>query len=101
MASYSVIVAALVLAGCSGPPHPADGPGPQPIVKADGGATCAEMCAHLAALGCPEAEPTPAGHSCEFVCTETLQAGMDVHPECVVSVTRCEDVSRASQGCQS
>ncbi len=90
---------AVVLAMCSTPKHPIDGPGPQPIIKADGGATCEDMCDHLTELGCPEAEPTPGGHSCEFVCEETMEAGQDLHPECVVAVTRCEDVSRASQGC--
>ena len=55
----------LLAAGC-----PFPGPvNPTPI----DGATCADVCAHMAELGCPSAQPTPAGVGCEEVC-ESVQA---------------------------
>lgn len=74
----------------------------EPKPGPDGGvADCGAMCDHLRRLGCEGAKPTPNGATCREVCEHTLEAGYDVHPECVVSVARCDQVDRASQGCGS
>lgn len=71
----------------------------QPPIEPVAGADCHQMCEHLDRLGCEEGLDTPGGATCEQVCESTLQAGLDLHPECVLGVSDCTDVSRASQGC--
>lgn len=95
-----VFVVMVFLASC-GPPSPTVYPELPPIQKRDGGASCAEMCEHIgpAGLNCPEGRDTPGGATCVEVCESTLEGGLDLHPECVIAVERCEDVDRASQGC--
>jgi len=84
----------LLLFGCSGSYERK----PLPPITPVPGATCDDMCAHLTQLGCAEAMPTPKGATCNEVCASTLEAGYDLHTECVVGITICEDVDRASQG---
>lgn len=53
-------------AACPTPPNPP--PMPPSSTDAPAAATCAAVCAHYAALGCPAAQPTAHGASCETVC---------------------------------
>lgn len=79
-------VAACVLTGCN-TPNP-----PPPRVLPDGErATCGGMCAHLRALGCEEAEPTPEGDTCEAICANALAvpaARLDI--ACIQTAPTCD-----------
>lgn len=86
----------LLLGHACGPVPPAE---PPPIVPAKGDPTCADMCEHLRSLKCAGGAPTASGATCEDRCEHELESGFDPHVECLVSVTSCEDVDRASQGC--
>jgi hypothetical protein len=92
--NLSYISLICILFGCTPTPPPE----PEPITPKPG-ATCMNMCAHLQVLGCPEGEDTPGGATCVEVCESTLEAGLDLHTDCVMGVTKCVDVDRASQGC--
>lgn len=93
---------ALFLAGCTRC-QPLPNPDPEPIpppAAVDGGApiTVEGVCERLRSLGCEEGEPTPAGAPCEKWLASTLEAGLDLHLECLAVVTSCEQVGPASQG---
>ena len=79
-----IAVLLVLLAGCP-LPDPVE---PTPVY----GATCADVCAHAAELGCPSAEPTPDGASCEAVC-ESVQASGIVRWDlgCRAAARTCED----------
>ena len=74
-------------------------PGPQP-----GKADCAQMCKHLGPdnLNCEEGEPyydsdlpgTPGvpNATCTHFCESQMDKGIDLHPECVLTATSCEEV---------
>lgn len=99
MSINTASVAIVIFLWSCGPVLPPE-PAPAPITPTQE-ANCETMCAHLQKLGCEEGRDTPGGATCEEVCTLTIDAGLDVHPECVVGVEKCEDVGRASQGCGS
>lgn len=63
-----LLVAALVLSACTCS-TPAAAPPPQ---KERGPATCPAVCSHLRELGCAGGAPTPAGASCETVCSGVM-----------------------------
>jgi len=68
MTRFALLVA-LVLCACPSPPTPTPTPpGPAAADAPVGPATCAAVCAHYAALGCPAAQQTAHGVSCETVC---------------------------------
>jgi len=78
------------------PPSPWDGPTPDGAVDAGPppapsptGSSCADACAKLAALGCPEAKPTAKGASCTEVCQNTLGSPVSLQPDCVVRASDC------------
>jgi hypothetical protein len=76
------------------PPDPWDGPGPDSPADASPpppvtGASCADACAKLAALGCPEAKPTAKGATCVEVCQNTLGSPVSLQPDCVVHASDC------------
>ncbi len=48
--------------------------------------TCVLACRRLASLGCPEANPTPNGLSCYYVCAKAEASGkFTLHPDCVAN----------------
>jgi len=67
LAALAPTVAALVACGPS--PMPA-GYDPKQVTG-----SCADACARLDSLGCPEARPTPGGHGCVEVCEATASLG--------------------------
>ena len=75
------LVAFTVLTGCQlRPPEDVEPPPPPPPVQ-DGGvvtlATCATACANQRAHGCELGRPTAEGSTCEEVCDNTENAGLD------------------------
>ncbi len=104
----AVVAALLVTSGCAGmlEPVPVDGPGPPPVETEVGEPGCHEYCKHLADLegedggqGCEAGRDTPAGSTCLDFCQATLDAGQDLHVQCVLAVQSCAEVDSASQGC--
>jgi hypothetical protein len=78
------VVSLLVAAHCGNKPGP-DGEGDP--------ASCADACAHLDELGCPEAEPTPEGATCVEVCENVETSGtVTLNPACVIEITACAQV---------
>jgi len=68
-----------------------------PVNTPASGATCADMCKHLADLHCKSAEPTPDGASCPEVCENIRSAGVvPLNLECRVRAPSCE----AADSCQ-
>jgi len=86
-----VAVAALacaLLAFRCGPPEEPMRPPPSDAAPA----LCDDACANLAALGCPEAEPTHDGATCEDICLMAETSGVwTIDPECLAAVTTCDD----------
>jgi hypothetical protein len=76
------------------PPSPWDaapdaGPPAPPPAPAPAGA-CAAACSRLAALGCPEAKPTPNGATCTDVCLNAEDSGvLSMQTDCVVQASDC------------
>lgn len=65
-------------------------PGPSPDPQE---ATCAGMCARMAALDCPAAQDTPNGATCVQVCENVQATGIarwDL--ECRVAAPTCEAI---------
>lgn len=53
-------------------------------------ADCAQACQHRRALGCPSADPTPRGASCEAVCQNAETSGYaSENPTCLAQVKSC------------
>ena len=88
-----VAVAALAVALCAfrcGPPEEPTLPPPPSDAAPD---LCGEACANLAALGCPEAEPTTDGATCEAVCLMAETSGVwTVDPGCLAEITDCAGI---------
>jgi len=89
----STVVAALALlflgAHCGNKPEPKPDPDP---------ASCADACAHMAELGCEEAEPTPEGATCVEVCENVEGSGVvTLNPACVIGIESCEQVEACVQ----
>ncbi len=85
--SGSVVGLLVWLTACAG--RPVEGsPGILPP-SSDG---CAAACENLRRLGCEEGTPTPGGVSCEGVCRNAAESGIDL--TCTGEVTRaasCEE----------
>lgn len=60
-------------------------PVPGPVIVSP---SCPEACARFAALGCEEAQPTPAGAPCVDVC-ENAQATVPLDLACIVRAGSC------------
>lgn len=56
------------------------------------GATCADVCAHWAELGCEEGKPTPDGATCVEVCENIQQGSLPDDLDCQVAVESCEQI---------
>ena len=53
-------------------------------------ASCATACERLVELGCPAAEPTPKGASCEEVCLNAERSGLALWGvNCITSAPDC------------
>jgi hypothetical protein len=65
-------------------------PAPKPV-PADAG-ECLDACHHLKDLGCPEAEPTPAGVPCEVWLCKYAATEAGLSAGCVHRVASCSEV---------
>jgi hypothetical protein len=77
---FCLLVSVFCLLAVPGCPRPITGPQPIPVSGPDaagrGSATCLDVCANAGKLGCPAAQPTPNGTSCEEVCVNVMQSGI-------------------------
>lgn len=82
------VLTLLLLSGC---PPPVPPPVPRPVVIIPG-AGCAEACERMRALECELGRPTPAGHSCEDVCENTLTGPRALRwdTECLAAASSCD-----------
>jgi hypothetical protein len=94
-----LLASALFASTCqTGPfkPAPVD-PVPFPPEQYDAApapSNCSVACAHLAALGCPEAQPTPKGATCVDVCSNVDSSGtVSMQTDCVVRAVSCADAN--------
>lgn len=70
-------------------------PPPKPPVPPPGAATCADVCHHLAELGCPAAKPTPKGTPCTEVCANIQSSGVITwNLDCRASAPSCDAADR-------
>jgi hypothetical protein len=86
------ILLAFVLAlACSNPTPKPDPPVPPAP------ATCADVCQHMSALGCPSGLPTPRGIPCTTVCENVQTSGnMTWNLDCRAHALTCD----AADACQ-
>lgn len=104
MIKFLLLSAALLASTCQVGPFPKPSPQPTPPDPwVDGaadaapaptpppvpGGTCADACAHGAAMNCAWAKPTPKGATCTEVCQNTLGSPISLQPDCVVRATDC------------
>lgn len=92
-----LLLLALLLTGCPPTVEPdlPSGPAPEAGTPAD----CADACAHLRELGCPEGAPTPAGGTCEAVCENAEGSGaVTLDPVCVGTITTCAALEQCTYG---
>lgn len=88
----------LAVALVTGCPPPVPHPHPEPAADAGAEVGCAEVCAHWRALGCAEADPTPAGARCEEVClTASRSDFLYWNLPCRANVQRCEDIDECER----
>lgn len=90
-------LAAWSLVACTPVPAPTPPPGPDADDEPDGAAaaTCAMVCKHEAALGCPAARPTAKGAPCVEVCENRIDAGVPAlkpNLRCKMKATSCAAV---------
>lgn len=83
------VLVCLLLSGCHIYQLPSDPPPPPVDVQALD--DCGASCAIWRARGCSEANPTPAGVSCESVCQNAADNGIDIAKQlsCAQSATTC------------
>lgn len=82
------LIPLVFLLACVPPPQPVP---PKPVP----GATCATVCANLRALGCPEADPSPNGVTCEQTCQNNEDgdiASLRWNLACLAGVIICAEV---------
>ena len=90
----AVIVLAFVVAGIRACTGCKIGPPNVPVPVSEGGTACSRACSRLAALGCPEAQPTPGGTTCEQVCSNAEESGVvSLAPDCVESSRSCDEAA--------
>lgn len=62
-------------------------------------AGCPEACAHLAQMGCDEAQPTPGGATCLDVCVSVqTSAATALDLACVTAAPSCEAANACGYG---
>ncbi len=66
-------------------------PKPDPKIPQDTH-NCANACAHLQSLGCPEGESLEDGTTCREFCESTQMNGHALNPSCVMKIQRCTDM---------
>jgi hypothetical protein len=81
------LAAALSSASCQQAPAP-----PPPPPSSVWQQPCADFCGHLRTLGCPEGQPRPSGRSCEAVCVNIHEEGLDLKMACVLNLQHCADI---------
>lgn len=86
------ILGALLLCAC--PPSP-----PKPPVPPPGAASCSDVCAHYAVLGCDAAKPTAHGTTCVEVC-DNVVGSTYVHwdLDCRVRAVTCAEADTCEAG---
>lgn len=102
-----LVIAALALWGCPPDPEAPIGPKPKPVgqdaaMLPDGALAtpCEAVCGAYRMLRCPEGEPTKKGHTCEEVCQNAAQEGIDLSGsvnECIVKAATCREVRVCSE----
>jgi hypothetical protein len=87
---HLALLGALILCAC---------PPPKPPVPPPGNATCSDVCAHYAKLGCIAAQPTAKGASCIDVCNNVVGSTY-VHwdLDCRVRAVDCGEVDHCEAG---
>lgn len=89
------LAALLALSACRCAASP---PPPPPVpFGADAGDLCDLAWRRLEQLSCPEAT-SPKGVTFSTTCHDVEDAGVNLHPECVMNVADCSQVGRASRG---
>jgi hypothetical protein len=54
---------------------------------------CAQACARMNSLSCPEANPRDSGDTCEQVCDHTIDSGLfDMKPACLAAAQTLDDL---------
>lgn len=95
----ALLLELVLFASACPPPTPADDPEPPPPrYEPDAGATCASVCSHWAELGCPEADDSPGGESCEAVCTRVQESGIiEWNLACRAAINDCGQVDSCEE----
>lgn len=102
----ALLIAVAFVVGCPGcPPPPPDPPPPPPPSDGGGppvpteGEPCERACERMRQLGCPEAEPNPAGDACEvWLCAQAGSTIVDHDFECLARIESCADVDGRCRG---
>lgn len=102
-----LVIAALALWGCPPEPETPIGPKPKPVgqdaaVLPDGALAtpCEAICQAYRLLGCPEGEPTKKGHTCEAVCQNAAEEGIDLSGDvnaCIIKAGTCQEARACSK----
>ncbi len=82
-----LILGAVLMLGCT----------PDAVTPWGQSEDCAGACSTLRSLGCPEAQPTPRGETCEAVCTGNLEL---LNVGCVVQAVSVSDVRLCNVRCR-
>lgn len=85
MTRLAYVLALACALGCSDLPQP----------RAANSDACDAAGAHLAALGCRQAQ-TPRGTPFAAVCHRAAEDGRDLRADCLLRVTSCDDVRRVA-----
>ena len=100
----TILLVAFLASTCEVGPFPKPAPQPEPpspwdshtdaapAPAPDDSSLCAVACRKLAALGCPEAQPTASGATCTQVCenAESGPSGTSFGPQCVAQAESCQ-----------
>jgi len=98
----SLAAVLFVLSACDACQHPTVDPSsptpPAPPPTPSPGSPCDLACAHLSALGCQEAKPSPHGITCAQTCGLVEDSGIvRWNPGCIGSVKSCSDVGSCAR----
>ena len=92
---FALLLAAALSSGfCQ--PQPGPPPGPAPL---DGSVTaCSASCSKYRELGCEEGKPTAKGHTCEEVCNNAAESGIDLGgpADCIAAAKDCASVEKCA-----
>lgn len=90
---------AFSVAACPKPYPPPVPPGPDVDASTPDTrpATCADVCAHAAALGCRWSRPTPNGATCETVCLNIMSSVISWDLPCRIQAESCAAVEECER----